>query len=81
LYLAATSRGFHGSGAAGFASFGESGNVWRKYDYDKKPVGWKGQWNVKGVAEGLQAGTKGRSYALPTVGFPGVAAKPQSRPD
>lgn len=59
--------GFHGCGSAGFASFGESGNVWRKYEYDKKPNGWKGKWNVKGASVGPQVGTEGKSYAIPTV--------------
>ena len=60
-------NGFHGAGAAGFASFGVTGNRWRYFDYDKKPNGWKGKWNVKGQGEGLQEGTEGKSYALPTV--------------
>ena len=64
-------NGFHGAGAAGYASFGESGNVWRKYNYVNKPNGWKGKWNVKGVGEGLQEGIEGMSYALPTVVKPG----------
>lgn len=59
-------QGFHGAGSAGFASFGESGNVWRKHDYGSKPDGWKGLWNVKGKI-GAQVGRKGKSYALPTV--------------
>ena len=59
--------GFHGSGSAGYASFGESGNVWRKYDYASKPNGWKGKWNVKGASVGPQVGTEGKSYAIPTV--------------
>lgn len=59
--------GYHGAGSAGFASFGESGNVWRKYDYASKPNGWKGKWNVKGASVGPQVGTEGKSYAIPTV--------------
>lgn len=59
--------GFHGAGSAGFASFGEFGNVWRKYKYDKKENGWKGKWNEKGLAQGPQVGTEGKSYAIPTV--------------
>lgn len=59
--------GFHGCGAAGFASFGEFGNVWRKHQYDLKPNGWKGKWNVKGASVGPQVGTEGKSYAIPTV--------------
>jgi len=58
---------FHGAGSAGYASFGVPGNQWRKFEYDKKPNGWKGRWNVKGVGEGLQEGKNGWSYALPTV--------------
>jgi len=63
--------GFHGAGAAGYASFGVPGNRWREFEYDKKPKGWKGHWNVKGQAEGLQFGNNGKSYALPTVWKPG----------
>lgn len=59
--------GFSGAGSAGFASFNEVGNVWRKHDYSNKPNGWKGKWNVKGVAAGYQKGTIGQSYAIPTV--------------
>jgi len=59
--------GFHGAGAAGYASFGVPGNQWRKFDYANQSNGWKGKWNVKGVGEGLQEGTEGKSYALPTV--------------
>ena len=65
-------QGFHGAGAAGFASFGVSGNRWREFRYDTKPDGWKGRWNVKGQAEGLQHGTHGWGYALPTVVRPGA---------
>jgi hypothetical protein len=59
--------GFHGAGAAGYASFGVPGNRWREFEYDKKPDGWKGKWNVKGRGSGMQEGTEGKSYALPTV--------------
>ncbi len=59
--------GFHGAGAAGYASFNEVGNVWRKHDYANKPNGWLGKWNVKGKAFGPQKGTIGKSYAIPTV--------------
>jgi len=59
--------GFSGAGAAGFASFGRPGNIWRQEGYAAKPNGWKGKWNVKGVGEGLQEGREGTSYALPTV--------------
>ena len=65
-------QGFHGAGAAGFATFGVLGNQWRKFEYDKKLKGWKGLWTVKGVGEGLQQGTNGWSYALPTVTRPGA---------
>ena len=64
--------GFHGAGSAGFASFGESGNVWRKFDYANKQKGWKGKWNVKGEGLGLQEGTEGKSYALPTITHAGA---------
>ena len=59
--------GFHGAGAAGYASFGVSGNRWREFDYASKPDGWQGKWNVKGCSEGIQEGTDGKSYAIPTV--------------
>ena len=59
--------GFHGAGSAGFASFGVAGNRWREFGYAQKPDGWRGLWNVKGQGEGLQHGTVGWSYALPTV--------------
>ncbi len=60
-------QGFSGAGSAGFASFNESGNVWRKYNYDKWPDGTPGKWNIKGVSRGYMEGTEGRSYAIPTV--------------
>lgn len=62
--------GYHGGGAAGYASFGEfetSNQYDNQYDYWKQPNGWKGKWNIKGIGEGLQEGTNGKSYALPTV--------------
>ena len=59
-------QGFHGAGSAGYASFGESGNVWRKHGYDKLPDGTKGHWNVKGKTGPMQ-GLHGKSYGLPTV--------------
>jgi len=65
-------RGFHGAGAAGFASFGVHGNRWREFGYAQRPDGWAGRWNVKGRGEGLQRGTHGWSYALPTVTSPGA---------
>lgn len=60
-------QGWHGAGAAGYATFGESGNVWRKYNYDKWPNGTKGKWNVKGQCSGFMKGNEGMSYAIPTV--------------
>ena len=60
-------HGFHGAGAAGYASFGISGNHWREFNYADKPNGWKGMWNVKGIGKGFQEGTEGKSYALATV--------------
>lgn len=59
-------QGFHGAGSAGYATFGESGNVWRKHGYDKLPNGTKGRWNVKGKT-GPMMGLYGKSYGLPTV--------------
>ena len=70
--------GFHGAGAAGFASFGVTGNQWRRFGYGSKPDGWKGKWAVKGVGEGLQQGADGWSYALPTVNRPGF---PLTKPE
>lgn len=66
------STGFHGAGSAGYASFGENGNVWRNHDFHLKPDGWKGKWNVKGIAEGLQEGREGKSYAIRSVLRPGA---------
>lgn len=63
----ANCQGFHGFGAAGWATFNEAGNVWRKHKYDEQPDGTKGKWNVKGVAEGPMQGLIGKSYAIPTV--------------
>jgi hypothetical protein len=62
----ANQNGFHGSGSAGFASFGVSGNQWRKFDYGNKPHGWKGKWNEKGKT-GPMMGTEGKSYGLVTI--------------
>ena len=42
------------------------GNVWRTFNYDQKPYGWKGKWTEKGKV-GLMEGTHGRSYGLVTV--------------
>lgn len=64
--------GFHGAGAAAFASFGDFNAKWREFSYDKKPNGWKGLYNIKGVSEGFQIGSKGWSYAIPTVIKPGA---------
>ena len=65
-------RGFHGAGSAGYASFNVSGNRWREMGYGELPDGTQGKWNVKGQGEGLQKGTEGESYALPTVTKPGA---------
>lgn len=64
--------GFHGAGSAGYASFNESGNVWRKYKYDEWPNGKRGKWNIKGVGWGYQEGEIGKSYAIPSVTSPGA---------
>jgi len=64
-------NGFHGAGAAGYATFNEFGNLWRKYNYDKQPNGTLGKWNIKGVGLGYQKGIIGSSYAIPTITFPG----------
>ena len=58
--------GFHGGGSAGFATFGKDGN-WRASNYHLQPNGFKGEWNEKGIGEGIQFGTIGKSYAIPTV--------------
>lgn len=65
-------NGFHGAGSAGYASFGEFGNVWRNYDYQNWSYGTRGNWNVKGVSEGIQEGIAGKSYAIPSVTKPGA---------
>lgn len=65
-------EGFHGAGAAGYASFGIFGNRWRDFDYANKPYGWRGKWNIKGIQEGYQIGTEGCSYAIPTVARAGA---------
>jgi hypothetical protein len=64
--------GFHGAGVAGLATFGVmSLTLWKTENYSAKPTGWKGLYNIKGQAEGLQKGTVGESYALPTIIKPG----------
>jgi len=60
-------KGFHGANYAGYASFGVNGNQWRRFNYGQKDNGWKGRWNVKGCGSGMQRGTDGSSYALPTM--------------
>lgn len=62
--------GFHGAGAAGYATFGEAGNVWRKHGYDEWPQGTKGMWTEKGVI-GPQQGTVGKSFGVVTILRPG----------
>jgi len=64
-------QGFHGAGAAGYASFNKHGNIWRWENYAARPFGWKGKWNTKGMVEGFQQGTIGKSYSIPTVKNPG----------
>jgi len=70
-------QGFSGAGSAGWATFNEAGNVWRKHNYQDWPNGTKGKWNVKGVGEGPMLGTEGKSYAIPTVDKAGAK---RSRP-
>ena len=67
----ANNQGFHGGGAAGWATFNETGNVWRKYNYQGWRFGTKGKWNAKGLL-GPQVGTEGRSYAIVTVTHAGA---------
>jgi hypothetical protein len=67
----ANAQGFHGAGAAGYASFNEHGNVWREHKYEEKPHGWKGKWNQKGKT-GFMIGTEGKSYGLITVSRAGA---------
>lgn len=62
-------KGFHGAGAAGYASFGHGD--WRKENYDKWEPYTKGMWNVKGISKGMQVGKFGKSYAIPTIEYPG----------
>lgn len=68
--------GFHGAGSAGYATFNETGNIWKDKDYHVRVNGFKGCWNEKGVGEGIQFGTIGKSYAIPTVYR---AGQPRSR--
>lgn len=70
--IGTNASGFHGAGSAGFSSFNEPGNVWRKYDYDSWPNGTKGKWNIKGTARGLMQGAVGKSYGIQTVTRPGA---------
>jgi len=67
-------KGLHGKGAAGVA-FGKQQSV---AEISKVEDGTKGKWAVKGVGEGLQEGTEGKSYAFPSVVYPG---KKKSRTD
>ena len=67
----ANPQGFHGAGAAGFATFGQFGNRWREHGYDKWPDGTKGRWNVKGRI-GPMEGTHGKSFGLVTVAKAGA---------
>jgi len=60
-------EGLHGKGAAGVA-FGKQQSV---AEISKVKDGVKGKWAVKGVGEGLQEGTEGKSYAFPSVVYPG----------
>lgn len=63
-------QGFHGGGAAGFASFNEGEN-WRNLNYNNLPTGWLGKWNVKGISEGFMIGREGMSYGIETIVRPG----------
>jgi len=67
----ANTQGFHGAGAAGYATFGVPGNRWREFDYGSRPFGWKGRWTEKGRT-GFMTGTAGMSYGLITVTKPGA---------
>lgn len=60
-------QGFHGAGAAGYATSNDLDFDWRDNNYAKLPAGTRGKWNIKGQATGLMIGTEGRSYAIPTV--------------
>ena len=74
--------GFHGAGSAGLAMRGEAKNTWRTDQRFlramKAPKGTKGDDDRKGlravygVAEGLQRGTEGLGYGVPTVVRPGA---------
>lgn len=64
-------QGFHGAGAAGYASFGVHGNSWRRFGYECWPNGHICKWNVKGKI-GPQRGHEGKSYALPTIKTSGL---------
>lgn len=73
----ANKQGFHGAGAAGYASFGTYKD-WRECDYNYVAYGTPHRWNVKGKLY-LQKGLEGWSYALPTATRPG--AKRSLRPN
>lgn len=73
LVFGSNLSGFHGAGMAGMATYGVFDNtLWKKQEYSQKSYGWKGKYNIKGQAEGLQKGTVGYSYALPTIIRPGM---------
>lgn len=60
-------EGLHGRGAAG-AAFGAQQSV---EEIKAVEDGTKGKWAVKGVGEGMMVGLEGKSYAFPTVVYPG----------
>lgn len=72
-------RGFHGAGTAGMAMRGESKNTWRHDERFlkamKAPIGHEDRVGLRaiyGIAEGLQQGTLGKGWAIPTVTRPGA---------
>lgn len=79
LVFGSNLQGFHGAGSAGLAMRGSADNTWRT-DANflramKAPVGHAdriGLRAVYGVVEGLQQGTQGKSWAIPTVTRPGA---------
>lgn len=79
LVFGSNLQGFHGAGDAGVAMRGVSENTWRQDPVFlramKAALGHKdriGLRAVYGIAEGLQQGTEGKGWAIPTVTRPGA---------
>lgn len=68
-------EGFHGTGTAGWAFRGDARNNWQTCPMVRAAMeagtGYPGLLAQWGIGEGLQTGTQGYSWALPTVSKPG----------